>query len=317
MPQLTHRDYAGGADRDAALALWLSARAAGQGDPWPALHTLHTALGEAARAPGRAHLWTDCYGDLIAAALLLEESVLVWAVRPGADDEAVEAAIIGWGLARAAGAGLFVPVRDDDWRLAALLERIGFQEENWRMLRLERSLLAPIAPPCPPAGGQIRPLDASRELAAVTRLHSAIFAGGDKRVAERRKLMAAPGYRPALDLVAVTSAGDLAGYCFGTVCALERRMLAWAPGWLELIGVAEPWRGQGLGQALTLAMLAALRAEGLVSVLLSVSATNTTARSLFERCGFRTRHSIRWYLATGEPARAYGTLNARTALAHP
>lgn len=317
MPQLTHRDYAGGADLGAALALWLAARAAGQGDPWPALHTLHTALGEAAQAPGRAHLWADDRGDLLAAALLLEESVLVWAVRPGSDDEAIEAAIIGWGLARAGGVGLFVPVRDDDWRLAALLERVGFQEEDWRMLRLERSLLAPLAPPCPPGGCMIRPLDAPHELAIVTQLHGAIFAGGGKRVDERRKLMAAPGYRPALDLVAVTPAGNLTGYCLGTVCALERRMLAWAPGWLELIGVAEPWRGHGLGQALTLAMFEALRAEGLVSVLLSVSATNPIAHRLFERCGFRTRHSIRWYLASGDLARAPSALGSRECVVSP
>lgn len=310
MPLLTQREYLGDADRDATLALWLTARAAGQGDPWPALYSLHEALS----LPGSAQLWLDSRGDVLAAALLLEASVLVWAVRPGADDEAIEAAIIGWGRAHTAGAELFVPIRDDDTRLIALLERIGFQQGDWRMLRMERSLLAPITPPCPPAGCQIRPLVAERELADATRLHSAIFAGGRKSLAERRQLMLTPGYHPRLDLVAVSPSGELVGYCLGMRCALERQRLVWAPGWLELIGVAQAWRGCGLGHALSLAMLAAMRGEGLISVMLSVSATNPTAQRLFTSCGFRTRHNICWYFAANEPTDVSGLRMVRAGL---
>jgi mycothiol synthase len=310
MPLLTQREYLGDADRDATLALWLTARAAGQGDPWPALYSLYEALS----VPESAQLWVDSHGELLAAALLLEASVLIWAVRPGADDEAIEAAIIGWGRARTAGTELFVPVRDDDTRLIALLERIGFQQEDWRMLRMERSLLAPITPPCLPAGYQIRPLVAEQDLASVTHLHSTIFAGGGKSLAERRRLMNNPGYHPRLDLVAVSPGGDLAGYCLGMLCTLERQQLAWAPGWLELIGVARPWRGCGLGRALTLSMLEAMRAEGLISVMLSVSATNAAARSLFTRCGFRTRHSICWYFAADEPSEVAGLDTLRSGM---
>lgn len=296
MPYHSQRNYSGDADRAATLDLWLAARAIGQGDPWPGLHILVAALAE----PCCAQLWFDQHDDLLAAALLLEASVLVWAIRPGADDEAIEAALIDWARSQVHGGGLFVPVRDDDLRLVHLLEHSGFEEEPWQMLRMVRMVRDPLMPPSPPSGCTIRPLNTAQELAAATALHSAIFAGARKQISERQQLMAAPGYHPQLDLIAVSPQGELVGYCLGMHGPVAAQHHPTTPGWLELIGVAAPWHGRGVGRALTLAMLEAMRAQGQSHVLLSVNDSNPSARRVFEHCGFRVRHHIRWYVdATG------------------
>ncbi|NCC37388.1 MAG: hypothetical protein EOM24_36055, partial [Chloroflexia bacterium] len=225
----SQRNYRGNADRAAILDLWLAARTLGQGDPWPGLHMLAAALAE----PCGAQLWCDQHDDLVAAALLLEASVLVWAIRPGADDEAIEAALIDWGRTHVHGGGLFVPVCDDDLRLVQLLERSGFEEEVWQMLRMVRMVLGPLVPSNPPSGCTIRPLNPPQDLAAATALHSTIFAGDRKQISERQQLMAAPGYHPQLDLIAVSPQGELVGYCLGMHYPVATHHHPTPSGWLE------------------------------------------------------------------------------------
>jgi [ribosomal protein S18]-alanine N-acetyltransferase len=53
------------------------------------------------------------------------------------------------------------------------------------------------------------------------------------------------------------------------------------------IAVAPDRRGRGVGKALLEALLAAAREDGFAALSLSVSRTNTPARALYERCGFR------------------------------
>lgn len=303
MATLTHRAYAGDADLAAALALWLAARATGGGDPWPSLDVVQAEL--AARPGGTAYaeLWEDRRG-LAGMALLLDESVLAWCARPGAGDEALEAEVVAWALGAVVEAAgpcgerptLFVPALSDDARLAALLKRAGFVEDGWRTLRMARSLRAPLAEPRAPAGLVIRPVGGAEEQAAVAALHGGLFAGGQKVPGERAALMRAPGYRPGLDLMAARSDGGPAGYAIGLCCALEGRYPARASGWVEYVGVERGQRRRGVGAALTLALLHAMRVEGLDTALLTTGAANLAARALFERCGFVTRHEIRWYV---------------------
>jgi len=304
MSTLIHRDYAGDADRDAVMALWLTVREAGLGDPWPTLDTLQAALAAQPHGMRYAQLWEDHQGCPVGMAMLLDESVLVWCTKAGADDETLEADIVTWGLNRAAYAAhssgerptLFVPVHSDDEHLASLAERMGFREDTWRTLRMERSLHAPIAAPQLPHGVDIRPVTDARDTAGVTTLHSTLFAGGRKTVGEHMAAMHTKGYRPALDLVATLANGTVVGYGFGTCCALERQLLGQATGWIEFVGVDHAQRGGGIGRALTLQLLHALWAEGLDSVWLTTGAANTAARCLFEGCGFHTRHEIRWFV---------------------
>jgi mycothiol synthase len=307
MPSFTQRTYAGADDRAATLNLWLHTRAAGDVDPWPPLDRLQAEL----EARPHAQLWNDTQGDMIGCALLLDESVLVFCTRSGVDDEDLESEIVAWALARSAEAArqrgerplLLVPVRDDDARLADLLARAGFSDDGLRTLRMERPLHAPIPAPRLPDGVRIRPISSADEVAAVAALYSQLLAGGRKTANDRAELMRAPGYRPNLDLVAILADGSVVGCVLGTCCVLERQHLAHAPGWLEFIGVDPAQHGHGIGAALSLHLLQAMRAEGLESVLLTTEGTNASTQRLFERCGFHTRHTIRWYVR--EPTRAW------------
>lgn len=307
MPSFTQRTYAGADDRAATLNLWLHARAAGDVDPWPPLDRLQAEL----EARPHAQLWQADQGELVGCALLLDESVLLICTRSGVDDEELDAAMIAWGLACSAAAArqrgerplLLVPVRDDDARLADLLARAGFSDDGLRTLRMERPLATLIAEPHAPGGVDIRPISGADEVAAAAALYSQLLAGGRKTANERAELMRAPGYRPGLDLVAVLADGSVAGCVLGTCCVIERQHLAHAPGWLEFIGVAPAQHGRGIGAALVLHLLQAMRAEGLDRVLLTTEGTNASAQRLFERCGFHTRHAIGWYVR--EPPRAW------------
>ena len=62
-----------------------------------------------------------------------------------------------------------------------------------------------------------------------------------------------------------------------------------AIGEVYVLAVAPPWRGSGLGRALTLAGLHHLRRRGLDQVMLYVDASNLPAIRLYEGLGF-----VRW-----------------------
>lgn len=306
MTRFTARAYRGHDDLEPVVALWLAARAAGSGDPWPPLDTLHQELACHPDGAGDVRLWEDHRGRLVGAALLLDGCVLAQCAASGADDEALELAVVAWGQGRTRftapsgeRAALFVPVCDGDDRRAALLQRAGLHEDGWRTLRLARSLQEPVALPRPPAGVVIRAVAGARDLAATTALHGALFGGGQKLATERAAVMALPGYRPSLDLVAALEEGPVVGYALGTCCVLERERLGHALGWLEFVGVGHEQRGRGIGRALTLHLLRAMRAEGSDTVWLTTGAPNLAARELFDACGFVVRHEVRWYVSEG------------------
>ena len=69
-----------------------------------------------------------------------------------------------------------------------------------------------------------------------------------------------------------------------------------ARGWLEHISVRRPWRGRGLGRALTAEGLRRLRAAGMTEAMLGVDAENPTgALGLYERLGFEVHQRTTAY----------------------
>ncbi|MFQ3661363.1 MAG: GNAT family N-acetyltransferase [Chloroflexaceae bacterium] len=329
MRTCSQRDYRGVSELELVLSLWCAARAVDQGDPWPPLDVLRAELAARQAGAGDAQVWEDTHGDLVGAAILLDECVMVACARPGAETEDLAAAMLAWGLQSVARAAdscgerpcLFVPVRSDDRRFIALLERSGFQADPWRTLRMRRSLRDAIAEPQPPPAIVIRSVAGARDVAAVAALHSAVFVGGARSLDERAALMRAPGYLPALDLIAVGRDGALVGYALGMAAPLERERLGQACGWIEFVGVERSQRGRGLGRALVLHLLRAMHDAGLDTALLSTGAANLAACRLFAACGFNLWHEICWYVreagageaALAYPRRAYGDIR----LPHP
>ena len=63
-------------------------------------------------------------------------------------------------------------------------------------------------------------------------------------------------------------------------------------GAIQNLGVAPPWRGRGLGEAVLLQALAGFRRAGLSRALLEVTAQNDSAIRLYRRLGFRRSKTL-------------------------
>lgn len=93
-------------------------------------------------------------------------------------------------------------------------------------------------------------------------------------------------FNPAISLVAWE--GDtVAGFCHGRIDDELNALTGHRTGMIRYVGVTPGWRQRGLGKALTLAGLLALRRAGMTRAVLGVDAENVTgARQLYERYGF-------------------------------
>jgi len=97
----------------------------------------------------------------------------------------------------------------------------------------------------------------------------------------RRGLDGAPARR-------TLAAGDGGGF---VVCRFDA---ARATGVIELIAVAPPRRGTGLGGALVAAALAAFAAAGLAHAEVVTQGGNVASQRLYQRAGFRTQRAGLW-----------------------
>jgi ribosomal protein S18 acetylase RimI-like enzyme len=84
-------------------------------------------------------------------------------------------------------------------------------------------------------------------------------------------------------LVADDAAGVMRGYC---ACAIKTLPAGDRIGFIEIIGVDEAARGQGIGRDLLVAALAYFAANGLSTVRLVTQAENIVAQRLYQRFGF-------------------------------
>lgn len=149
---------------------------------------------------------------------------------------------------------------------------------NARML--DETVPAPVLPP----GAAVRPvrLDNPAEVEARVELHREVWAPSKFTVAGYARLRGMPVYRPDLDLVAVTAAGELAAYC----------IVWWDPetkaGEFEPVGASPRHRRQGYGTALMVDALRRLREMGGVQavVVSATGAASEPARRLYEAVGF-------------------------------
>ncbi len=90
--------------------------------------------------------------------------------------------------------------------------------------------------------------------------------------------------------LAVNSCGYAIGWNIGEEAELAR------------VGVRAALRGRGFGQKITEELLAAFRPRGVKIVFLEVRLSNITARSLYEKCGFKEVGQRANYYADGETA---------------
>jgi mycothiol synthase len=103
--------------------------------------------------------------------------------------------------------------------------------------------------------------------------------------AEVRRVHAEPDFDPATILVVEEmTTGDMAGFCRVVPFAASDGSPA---GEVRLLGVDRPWRGRGLGRAVTAWGVAELRRRGAETVVLAVEGQNDQAHKLYRDLGFR------------------------------
>jgi mycothiol synthase len=152
-------------------------------------------------------------------------------------------------------------------------------------------------PPSPvfPAGITVRPYRVDDEEMLRDALNDAFahdpFFHEVSPSAFREFYLRARGFDPALWLLA-WDGDELAGF----VLAYSERVGEPGLGWIGSLGVREPWRRRGLGEALLRSAFAALHERGFRRVGLGVDTENETgALRLYERVGMRAaRRGDNW-----------------------
>jgi ribosomal protein S18 acetylase RimI-like enzyme len=123
------------------------------------------------------------------------------------------------------------------------------------------------------------------------------YRGQDLPPIARTLLLSAPWQAFASVRPPGPPAGRPPGPPAGQAVAVGRVSVAGSWGAISAVEVDAAWRRQGLAVAITCALAAAAARRGARRVLLQVEATNTSARALYERCGFRDAHRYHYRVA--------------------
>jgi mycothiol synthase len=196
---------------------------------------------------------------------------------------------------------------EDDTLYTAALERRGYAREERSSLIFHRPLEAPQPAPVLPDGWAIRSmaeLNAPADLARRVELHREVWAPSRVTLEAYQGLRAAAGYRPDLDLVAVSPEGELGAYC---ICWADD---ANRSGEFEPVGARPAYRQVGLARAVLHEGCRRLRAGGATLAIVYTGATDNLpkfaaepARRLYLSAGFTiVNYMVNWRLTRGAGA---------------
>lgn len=185
--------------------------------------------------------------------------------------------------------------RSQDKQRIALLTEKGFVPQGLATHTLVRSLRDPIPPPAAPPAWTIRPVQGEVEVDALVALHRAAFGTDHLTTDERLSWMRAPHYIPALDIVLVTAAGELAGYC---MCGIEREVneiTGQSRGYTDPVAVRPEYRGLGGARALISRGMGLLAERGMTEAVLNTSSDNLRMLQVASSLGYVVESSRVWY----------------------
>ncbi|QQR46074.1 GNAT family N-acetyltransferase [Myxococcus xanthus] len=166
--------------------------------------------------------------------------------------------------------------------LLAALQRRGWRRTTGGCyLHLAQPLHAvPSPPPSLPAGYRVRAVRGPEEVAARALVHRRGFSSERVTTEVYARLMEAPGYQPALDLVAEAPDGSLAA------CALGWLDEANAVGEFEPVACAPEHRRRGLVRALLHEGLRRMHMLGARLAIVYAFADNPASLALYQSAGF-------------------------------
>jgi ribosomal protein S18 acetylase RimI-like enzyme len=235
---------------------------------------------------------------LAAAQLWLDGDEAIGAVWSGGDQaellihphhRAVEESMLDWVEARhrerhtgeSAPPPLTTYAFDGDVDRVARLRRRGYERQDRCYRYRRRPLDGPIAAPVLPAGYTLRHVVGEADLEARVAVHRAAFAPSRMTTEKHRAVMAAPTYRPELDLVAVAPDGRFASYCIAWFDATNRI------GVFEPVGTDPAFQRLDLSKAVLTEGLRRLHALGAEIAYVITNGDNVAANPLYETVGFR------------------------------
>ena len=222
-------------------------------------------------------------GLVVGYAALFTPGALVF-VDPGHEGHGIGSALLSWVEALATARGREThrqPLPERNAGAQELLSGAGYRRAR-SVVKMKRNLGASPAMPSPPPGITLDRLDVARDARAVYEADAAAFA--DSADYEPQSFsafcdehLATPELDPSLSCVA--HRGDaVAGFA---LCRRRREGI----GYVDLLAVQKPERGQGLGTALLLTVFAAFAQSGLSEARLEVASDNPGAFRIYERAG--------------------------------
>jgi GNAT superfamily N-acetyltransferase len=241
-------------------------------------------------------LW-ESRGELLGFAWLEEPDGVVMQVHPRLRGSgALEDEMLDWaaGQTRAVYGErpedeLWTRVPEDEPRLAAFLSDRGFDRDPDHALKMLKDLRDPPPDPTPPAGWTVREVGGEEEWPERVETHREVWHPSRSTLEAYRRLRAAPGYDPRLDLVSVAPDGHFGSYCLCWYDPPSRT------GLFEPVGTRPAHRGEGLGRAVMLEGLRRLRDLGARTTAVTALSGNRAAARLYESVGFRTVNTERFY----------------------
>ena len=213
-------------------------------------------------------LWEDASGELAAWTFFRNGGFTAF-LAPGMADDALVGELLGVidETARSAVAagdpavpldtyGIDPTRSAEDRALAAGLERAGFQVDDRAESGVTARSLEDLPPASVPGGYHLDWVRNRDLLLGRVEAHRLAFAPSELTAKRYERLQRAWSYRPELDRVVVTDAGEVVAFC--TAWLDESN----AAGLLEPVGTAPAHQRRGLGSAVCLDALVALRAAG-------------------------------------------------------
>lgn len=233
-------------------------------------------------------IWEDDGGSILGFAWFDEPNTVELQVAPHLRGHGIlEGPMLAWATEHARTfqqpdePRLWTRALDNDAEYAALLLGHGFECGEALLVRMLQQLDRPLPAAPLPAGWTVRHVGGEDEYAAHVDLHREVWYPSRSTLEAYRRLRAAPGYRPELDLVAVAPDGTFASYC---ICWLDPVNKI---GLFEPVGTRPAYRRRGLSTAVLQEGLRRLQANDARTAFVSTGARNDPAIKLYESAGFR------------------------------
>lgn len=224
-------------------------------------------------------------------------------VRPTARSGTLERDIFAWVEARAQEVrrerqktvALVATARSNRAERIALLERQGFQPCRY-FFRMARSLAEPIQEPQLPQGFILRNSNPNVDAPTWVEMFNQTFIDHwnhrDLTLEQLNHELKDPNYNSELDFIAIAPDKTFAAFCYCHISPEENARSGRNEGWIAVLGVRRGFRKQGLGRAMLLAGLHALKTAGVETAKLGVDADNPNgALKLYKSVGFYPLHT--------------------------